>query len=192
MDAPAIVTIEAVMDAPAMMTIAAVGVAVVATAVYLIIICMILKRVTDQLVVILGAVGDTTRQSEPIGAVLTDINRDLDQGRAAIEACVQRLEQRYGAPDGGGMIPIEVGAKRPVVRTGYSAAAAAAEETITARANARRGEPTEPALSEGAVSSPAEAQDEGVRQAGEQAPGGRDRGERSEGERGGGRRWWNR
>jgi hypothetical protein len=178
------------MDAPAVMTIAGVAIAVVVIAIYLVIICMILKRVTDRLVVILGAVGETTRQSEPVGAVLTDINRDLEHGRAAIEACVQRLEQRFGAPNGGGEHPLAAGAKRPIVRTGYSAAAAAAEETITSRANARRGEPTEPDVSEGAVSSPAEAQDAGVREMGEQAPGGTDRGERSEG--GGMRRWWNR
>src|ERR687885_651734 len=130
------------MDDPAILTLVGVGIAVVVIAVYLIIIAMILKRVTGRLVLILDAVGQSTRRSEPVGAVMDDINRDLEQGRAAIEACVQRLEQRFGAANGGAEVEaqgIQMGLRRAVVRTGYSAASAAADETITRRANLRHG-----------------------------------------------------
>lgn len=173
------------MDDPAILTLVGVGIAVVVIATYLIIIAMILKRVVNRLVIILGAVGQTTQRSEPIGAVLTDINRDLDAGRATIEACVHRLEQRHGAPTNGdaGIIPAHAaGTRRPIVRTGYSAASAAADETITKRANARRGDPTEPGYSEGAVTHPPET---GSDRTGEE----RDEGDESGS---GGRRWWSR
>ncbi len=173
------------MDDPGILTLVGVGIAVVAIATYLIIIAMILKRVVNRLVIILGAVGDTTQQSEPIGAVLTDINRDLDAGRVALEACVERLVRRHGAPNGDTELQgIAMGNKRPVVRTGYSAASAAADETITKRANLRRGDTSEPAVSEGAISDPPETRGGG-------APGER-HDDDPRGGGGSGRRWWNR
>jgi Flp pilus assembly protein TadB len=168
------------MDAPAILTLVGMGVAVVAIATYLIIIAMILQRVVNRLVVILDAVGQTTRRSEPIGPALDDINRDLDHGRAAIEAAVDRLVQSHGAPNGDAIQPLAAGAKRPQVRSGYSAASAAADDTITARANTRRGDPSAPGLyTDADVSRPPETT------TGEP-------GERGVGDEESGRRWWNR
>jgi Na+-transporting methylmalonyl-CoA/oxaloacetate decarboxylase gamma subunit len=187
------------MDDPAILTLVGVGIAVVVIAVYLIIIAMILKRVVGRLVIILDAVGQSTRRSEPVGAVLEDVNRDLEQGRAAIEACVQRLEQRFGTPDGEAEVPgIAMAARRPIVRTGYSAASAAADETITARANLRRGAVTEtpdaggdlgimpPEHAAGPERQPTAPPDEPAEPGGPSAQPGQERGG------GGARRWWNR
>ncbi|MDQ6749498.1 MAG: hypothetical protein M3Z33_01890 [Actinomycetota bacterium] len=172
------------MDDPGILTLVGVGIAVVAIATYLIIIAMILQRVVNRLVIILGGVGDSTQRSEPVGAVIDDINRDLDASRVTLEACVERLVQRHGAPNGDTELQgIAMGNKRPVVRTGYSAASAAADETITKRANLRRGNTAEPAVSEGAISDPPET--------GGRGPGAHDDDPRGGGGTGG-RRWWNR
>jgi len=170
-------------DDPAILTLIGVGIAVVAIATYLIIIALILKRVVNRLVIILGGVGQSTQRSEPVGAVIDDINRDLDSGRVTLEACVNRLVQRHGTPNGD-VIPIAVGARRPMVRTGYSAASAAADEAISKRANLRRGNLSEP-TSDGAISDPPETS--------RQAPS-RERDDQGGGgtPTSGGRRWWNR
>ncbi len=173
------------MDDPAILTLVGVGIAVVAIATYLIIIAMILRRVVNRLVIILGGVGQSTQRSEPVGAVIEDINRDLDSGRATLEACVNRLVQRHGTPNGDlDVIPTAVGARRPMVRTGYSAASAAADEAISKRANLRRGNLSEPAVPDGAISDPPETRQAPSRERDDQGGDGTSTS--------GGRRWWNR
>jgi hypothetical protein len=78
----------------AVATLAAAAFIIAVIAAYLIRIAMILWKVIDRLVVILGAVNAVAEESRPMGAVLEDINNDLAQGRQRFEAAVARLEQR--------------------------------------------------------------------------------------------------
>jgi hypothetical protein len=71
----------------------AVAIAVVAIAGYLIAITLILKHVVNRLVTILGAVEAVTETAQPVGAVIDEINRDLDAGRKLIENGVERLAE---------------------------------------------------------------------------------------------------
>jgi len=80
------------MDPAHIVLLIAVTITVVAIAGYLIAIALILKHVVNQLVTILGAVDAVTETAQPVGAVIDDINRDLDAGRKLIEASVARLE----------------------------------------------------------------------------------------------------
>jgi len=80
------------MDPAHVVLLIAVTITVVAIAGYLIAIALILKHVVNQLVTILGAVDAVTETAQPVGAVIDDINRDLDAGRKLIEASVARLE----------------------------------------------------------------------------------------------------
>ena len=77
-----------------MATLVAAAFIVAVIAAYLIKIALILWKVIDRLVVILGAVNAVAEESRPMGAVLEDINSDLAQGRQRFEAAVARLEQR--------------------------------------------------------------------------------------------------
>jgi hypothetical protein len=78
----------------AVVTLIATAFIVATIAAYLIRIALILWKVIDRLVVILGAVNGVAEESRPMGAVLEDINNDLAQGRQRFEAAVARLEQR--------------------------------------------------------------------------------------------------
>ena len=78
----------------AVATLAAAAFIIAVIAAYLIRIALILWKVIDRLVVILGAVNGVAEESRPMGGVLDDINKDLAQGRQRFEAAVQRLEQR--------------------------------------------------------------------------------------------------
>ncbi len=69
-----------------------VAIAVIAIAGHLIAVALILKRVVDNLTVVLGAVQAVTETAQPVGAILDEINRDLDSGRKLIENGVERLE----------------------------------------------------------------------------------------------------
>ena len=66
---------------------------IVAIAGYLIAIAVILKRVVNRLVTILGAVEAVTETAQPVGAIIDEINRDLDAGRKLMENGVTRLEE---------------------------------------------------------------------------------------------------
>jgi hypothetical protein len=74
-----------------------VAVAVVVVACFLIAIVYNLRRTHLQLVTILGAVGETVQKTDGLEAVVTEISRDLAAGQAALNDCVDRLEQRLGA-----------------------------------------------------------------------------------------------
>jgi hypothetical protein len=78
----------------AVVTLAAAAFIIAVIAAYLIRIALILWKVIDRLVVILGAVNAVAEESRPMGAVLEDINNDLAQGRQRFESAVARLEQR--------------------------------------------------------------------------------------------------
>lgn len=73
-----------------LLIIVAAAVAVIAG--YLIAITLILRHVVNRLVTILGAVDAVSETTQPVGAVVNDLNRDLDAGRKHIEGLVQRLE----------------------------------------------------------------------------------------------------
>ncbi len=81
------------MDPAHVVLLFAIFIAVAAIAGYLIWIAMILKHVVNRLVTILGAVDATTDAAEPAGAIIDDINRDLDAGRKLLEDCVARLAE---------------------------------------------------------------------------------------------------
>ena len=81
------------MSAAHVVLLIGVFIAVAAIAGYLIAITLILKHVVNRLVTILGAVQATTDTAQPVGAVIDDINKDLDAGRKLMENCVQRLEE---------------------------------------------------------------------------------------------------
>jgi|AntDryMetagUQ889_1029465.scaffolds.fasta_scaffold38438_2 hypothetical protein len=82
------------MGVHAVVTLMATAFIVAVIAAYLIRIAMILWKVIDRLVTILGAVNGVAEESRPMGGVIDDINRDLTQGRERFEAAVKRLEQR--------------------------------------------------------------------------------------------------
>ena len=73
-----------------LLIIVAAAIAVIAG--YLIAITLILRHVVSRLVTILGAVDAVTETTQPVGAVVNDLNTDLDAGRKLIEGLVQRLE----------------------------------------------------------------------------------------------------
>jgi len=87
------------MGAHAYVTIIATGIALAATAASLIYVIRILWLVIDRLVSILRSVEAVTETSMPVGPVVDEINRDLERSAKALEACVQRLEERR-APAG--------------------------------------------------------------------------------------------
>ena len=70
----------------------AVTIAVVAIAGHLIAIVLILKRVVNRLNVILAGVEAVTKTSQPVDALIRDINAELDAGRRTMEDFVARLE----------------------------------------------------------------------------------------------------
>ena len=77
-----------------------VAVAIAVIAGYLIWITLILKHVVNRLVTILGAVDATTETAQPAGAIIDDLNRDLEAGRKLMEDCVRRLEEASDVPVG--------------------------------------------------------------------------------------------
>lgn len=82
------------MDPAHIVLLLAVAIAVVAIAGYLIVITLILKHVVSQLNTILGAVEAVAQTAQPLGAIVDDINRDLDAGRKLLAP----LEEMTGAP----------------------------------------------------------------------------------------------
>lgn len=82
------------MGVHAVVTLIATAFIVAVIAAYLIKIALILWHVIDRLVVILGAVNGVAEESQPMGALLDDINQNLTSGRERFESAVQRLEER--------------------------------------------------------------------------------------------------
>ncbi len=84
------------MEAAPIVTLIGTAITVAAIAGYLIAIALILKGVFSRLQTILVSVSDVTEKTAPAGAVIDEINRDLAAGHKALEACVQRLQERRG------------------------------------------------------------------------------------------------
>ncbi len=82
------------MGVHALVTLMATAFIVAVIAAYLIRVALILWKVIDRLVAILGAVNGVAEESRPMGGVIDDINKDLAQARQRFEAAVARLEQR--------------------------------------------------------------------------------------------------
>ncbi len=87
------------MGAHAVVTLIATAFIVAVIAAYLIRIALILWHVIDRLVTILGAVNAVAQESQPMGAVIDDINNNLASGREAFESAVERLERRKPASE---------------------------------------------------------------------------------------------
>ncbi len=81
------------MDLAHVVLLIATAIAIAAIAGYLIAIALTLRHVVRRLVTVLGAVEATTETAEPVGAIIDDINRDLEVGRKLIENGVERLEE---------------------------------------------------------------------------------------------------
>ncbi len=81
------------MDPAHVVLLFAIFIAVAAIAGYLIWIGLILKHVVNRLVTILGAVEATSDAAQPVGAIIDDINKDLDAGRKLLEGAVARLQE---------------------------------------------------------------------------------------------------
>jgi uncharacterized membrane protein YjjB (DUF3815 family) len=94
-------------------TIIGVAAAVAVVALFLIAIVVELRRTHLQLVVILGAVGETVNQTDGLEDVVAEIATDIAAGQAALLACVERLEQRLGS-EGNGVPP-----SKPHLYTNY-------------------------------------------------------------------------
>jgi hypothetical protein len=77
-------------------SIVAVGAAVAVVALFLIAIVVELRRTHLQLVVILGAVGETVSKTDALDEITAEIAKDVAIGQQALLECVQRLEQRLG------------------------------------------------------------------------------------------------
>ena len=87
------------MGAHAVVTLIATAFIVAVIAAYLIRIALILWHVIDRLVTILGAVNAVAQESQPMGALIDDINKEFASGREAFEAAAGRLERRKPAPE---------------------------------------------------------------------------------------------
>jgi hypothetical protein len=77
-------------------TLVAVGAAVAVVALFLIAIVVELRRTHLQLVVILGAVGETVSKTDALDEITAEIAKDVAIGQQALLECVERLEQRLG------------------------------------------------------------------------------------------------
>jgi hypothetical protein len=82
-------------------TLIGVAAAVVVVALFLIAIVVELRRTHLQLVVILGAVAETVNQTDGLDEIVSEIASDIAAGQAVLLECVERLEQRLGAPTDG-------------------------------------------------------------------------------------------
>ena len=86
----------ATIDPPGVFSVILVGVAVLVVAAYLIAIVLILQHVSNQLVVILGAIWGISEKTRGIGPVIEGVNSELQAGQRALEEAVRRLEERTG------------------------------------------------------------------------------------------------
>lgn len=77
-------------------TLIGVGAAVTVVALFLIAIVVELRRTHLQLVVILGAVGETVNKTDALDEITAEIAKDVAIGQQALLECVQRLDQRLG------------------------------------------------------------------------------------------------
>lgn len=77
-------------------------VAVLVVAGFLIAVVVELRRTHLRLITILQAVADTVENTNALEGVVNEIADDLAFGHNALRECVDRLEQRLGAPSGGG------------------------------------------------------------------------------------------
>ncbi len=78
---------------------------IIAIAGHLIAIILILKHVVNRLNIILGAVQAVTTTTQPVEALVGDINSDLGAGRKLMEDCVARLEANAAPPAGAAADP---------------------------------------------------------------------------------------
>ena len=107
---------------------------IVAIAGYLIAIAVILKRVVNRLVTIIGAVEAVTETAQPVGAIIDEINRDLDAGRKLMENGVTRLEESREPARATADEPARHAADRHASEAPGSGTATAAPPTDTATA----------------------------------------------------------
>ena len=70
--------------------------AIVAVALFLIVVTFQLHMVHSRLNVILGVVVDVGNKTQPLDGVVSDITNDLVAGAAAVDQAIDRLAQRKG------------------------------------------------------------------------------------------------
>ncbi|MCP9490553.1 MAG: hypothetical protein MSC31_11845 [Solirubrobacteraceae bacterium MAG38_C4-C5] len=121
-------------------------IAIIAIAGHLIAIILILKHVVNRLNTILGAVQAVTKTSQPVEALVGDINADLDAGRKLMEDCVARLEASAAPPTGAAPEPARHAQDRHAASNGPgggTATVAPPARAETERAADTEGQPPE-------------------------------------------------
>ena len=89
------------MDAAALITIVAVVLIVLALVVYLVAVIGELRKITNGLDVVIGAVGEILAKTEPVEGVVKAINSDLSAGSEMLEGL---LAKKAGPEDGPGLV----------------------------------------------------------------------------------------
>ena len=89
------------MDAAALITIVAVVLIVLALVVYLVAVIGELRKITNGLDVVIGAVGEILAKTEPVEGVVKAINADLSAGSEMLEGL---LAKKAGPEDGPGLV----------------------------------------------------------------------------------------
>ncbi len=90
------------MPAAAVVTLIGVALTVAALAIYLIRIVFILRHVNFTLGTIIAAIHAIANQTQPLGAVMNDINTDLDNVRRSLEEVVAKAQRAQAQPAGRG------------------------------------------------------------------------------------------
>jgi hypothetical protein len=89
------------MEPAAIVTIIAAVLIIAALVVYLVAVIVQLRKITAGLDVVIGAVGEILRKSEPVNGVVKEINSDLSAGTELLEGL---LVKKAGPDDGPGLI----------------------------------------------------------------------------------------
>ena len=89
------------MPVAAVVTLIGVALTVAALALYLIRVVFILRHVNFTLGTIIAAIHAIANQTQPLGAVMNDINTDLDNVRRSLEGVVADAKQAQAQPTRG-------------------------------------------------------------------------------------------
>jgi hypothetical protein len=89
------------MEPAAAVTVLAAVLVILALVVYLVAVIVELRKIAAGLDVVIGAVGEIVRKSEPVNGIVTAINEDLSAGTELLEGL---LEKKAGPDDAPGLI----------------------------------------------------------------------------------------
>lgn len=77
-------------------TLIGVGLVVAALAIYLITVAGLLTSVSSKLTTIIDRIWAISSTAEPLSGAISEVNRDLEQARQAMDSLINRQQQRAG------------------------------------------------------------------------------------------------